>query len=105
MSSSARLERLYAIMDAAPLDVVALVPGSNLRYLTDAVHFLMERPLVLFIPLKGKPLVVIPNLETELFVSHGFDAQLFEWHDADGFDHAFASAFKELKLAGKTVGV
>ncbi|MCL4876620.1 MAG: Xaa-Pro peptidase family protein [Anaerolineae bacterium] len=102
---SARLEKLRSIMQEGRLDAVALVPGSTFRYLAGSVHHLQERPLVLVIPREGCPAAVIPNLEVELFRGHGFDAELVEWHDADGYDHAFQAVVKKLQLDGKTIGV
>ena len=49
------------------LDVTALIPGANLRYLTGGVHYVMERPIVWLLPLEGQPLAVIPKLEVPLF--------------------------------------
>jgi Xaa-Pro dipeptidase len=105
MPMSHRLDKLYAIMEEAQLDAIALVPGSNFRYLTDSSHHLMERPLLLMVPLKGKPVVVIPQLEADLFTSHGFDAKLFPWNDSEGYENAFHKALGELNLAGKKMGV
>lgn len=100
-----RLQNLYRIMAENHLDAVAIIPGSNLRYLTGAVHMLMERPLVLLIPQNGTPGAIIPNFEVEQFMSHGFAAQIFAWHDADGYDSAFTDALRALNLQGKRVGV
>lgn len=105
MNKQARLEKLHRIMDAHRLDAVALIPGSNFRYLTGSVHYLMERPLVLIIPQQGEAVVVIPNIEVELFSSHGFEAKLFPWRDAEGYDDAFQAALAEVRLDGKKIGV
>ncbi|MBZ0306341.1 MAG: Xaa-Pro peptidase family protein [Anaerolineae bacterium] len=102
---SVRLEKLRSIMQESHLDAVALVPGSTFRYLAGSVHHLNERPIVLVIPREGRPAAVMPNLEVELFSSHGFDAELVQWHDADGYDSAFQQVVKLLRLDGKTIGV
>ncbi|MBK8020647.1 MAG: aminopeptidase P family protein [Chloroflexi bacterium] len=105
MPSPQRLDKLRAVLQAENLDAAALIPGSNFRYLTASVHYLMERPLVLFVPREGRPALVIPHLETELFTSHGFDAELFPWADGQGYAAAFSAALQSLGLGGKTVGV
>ena len=102
---SHRLEKLHRIMEESALDAVAIIPGANMRYLTGAVHGLMERPLVLIIPQEGQPVVIIPNLEAELFASKGFDAKLIEWQDKDGYDDAYSAAIKDANLNGKRIGV
>jgi len=100
-----RLEKLYQAMQSHQLDAVAIIPGSNMRYLTGAVHVLMERPQLLLIPQSGTPAAIIPNFEVELFMSHGFGAEVFEWHDADGYMGAFSAALQKLGLKNKRLGV
>ena len=50
-----RFDKLYEIMRQANLDIIALIPGPNHRYLFDAVHFVLERPIVTFIALGKTP--------------------------------------------------
>lgn len=100
-----RLQKLYGLLEAAELDAIALIPGSNFRYLTGSVHHLMERPLVLIVPLKGEPVIIIPKLEEELFTSHGFSAKLFPWEDGEGYEGAFQNALAEVALNGRKLGV
>jgi Xaa-Pro dipeptidase len=100
-----RLEKLHRIMEQNALDAVAIIPGANMRYLTGAVHNVMERPFILIIPQQGQPAVIIPVLEAELFASKGFDAKLIQWQDKDGYDDAFKTAIKETHLDGKRIGV
>ncbi len=105
MASPTRLERLHIIMQKTGLDILAFTPGPNLRYLTGGVHYVMERPIVLFIPLEGKPVAVIPKLEIPLFAKHSIESNVYSWADSEGYEHAFKAAFAELKSAGKTIGV
>jgi Xaa-Pro dipeptidase len=101
----ARLDKLRRLMSAQQLDAVALVPGASFRYLTGADHHLMERLMLLIVPLQGQPAIVIPNLESDLFASHGFEAAQFPWVDADGFDDALSRALAHLRLSEQRVGV
>ncbi len=100
-----RLEKLRNIMRRRGIDVVALIPGANLRYLTGGVHYVMERPIVLFIPLDEPPIAVIPQLEIPLFSAHSLQARLFSWADAEGYETAFRAGLDSLQVAGKVVGV
>jgi Xaa-Pro dipeptidase len=105
LNAEARLRRLREIMGAHGLDVVALIPGSTLRYLTGGVHYVMERPILWLVPLRGQPVAVIPKLEIPLFAQHLLPAQVFSWTDKEGYEAAFRAAFDLLNLAGKRVGV
>ncbi len=105
MPAQNRLNRLYNVLQANNLDAAAMIPGSNFRYLTGSVHHVMERPLMLIVPATGRPTVVIPSIEVELFASKGFDAELIPWADADGYEVAFEKAVTGLSLDGKRIGM
>jgi Xaa-Pro dipeptidase len=100
-----RLEKLHSIMRNAGLDIVALIPGATMRYLTGGVHYVMERPIVLFIPLDEQPVAVIPQLEVPLFKAKQIDLRIVSWSDAEGYDQAFEAGLDMLHPAGKTIGV
>jgi len=105
MNARARLEKLRRLMRAHSIDMVALIPGANLRYLTGAVHYLLERPIVLFIPQEGQPVAVIPRLEVPLFARHALPAEIISWTDAEGYGQAFKAGLDRLRPAGKIIGV
>lgn len=105
MTNNPRWNKLYDIMRRAKLDILALIPGPNHRYLTQAVHFVMERPIVMFIPLDEQPIAVIPELEIPLFERHPIPSRIFSWTDAEGYESAFAAALDVLQTRGKTIGV
>lgn len=105
MTNNRRWNKLYTIMRQAKLDALALIPGPNHRYLTQAVHFVMERPIVMFIPLDEQPIAVIPELEIPLFKRHPIQSRIFSWTDAEGYEQAFAAALTALRTRGKTIGV
>ena len=100
-----RLEKLRSIMRNAGLDIVALIPGATIRYLTGGVHYVMERPIVLFVPLDEEPVAVIPQLEVPLFKAKQIDLRIVSWTDAEGYDLAFQAGLDMLHPAGKTLGV
>jgi Xaa-Pro dipeptidase len=57
------LRRLQELMQDAELDLLTLLPGPNLYYLTSLHFHLMERPTVLFVPVSGEAAIVLPELE------------------------------------------
>jgi Xaa-Pro dipeptidase len=105
MPSKNRLDKLHRVLADNGLDAAVMIPGSNFRYLTGAVHYVMERPLMLIVPQNAKPAVIIPSLEVELFSSKGFDADLIVWKDAEGYQEAFEKAVSQLSLDGKRIGI
>lgn len=105
MPSAKRLKHLQQVLADNELDAAALIPGPGFQYLTGAVHHVMERPIVLFVPREGTPAIVIPDLEADFFASKGFQADHFRWTDADGFEGAFAGALAHLELLDGRIGV
>ena len=105
IDATARLEKLHALMRNYGVDVVALVPGPNMRYLTDGEHYINERPIVMFVPLDEPPIVVIPQLEVPLFSRHMSHSQIFSWSDAEGYAGAFQAGLAALQVSGKVLGV
>ena len=105
MDANERIDKLYGIMREAGLDVVALIPGPNHRYLTGAEHYVLERPIVTFYQLDQAPIAVIPELEIPLFERHPAPAELISYTDAEGYEGAFRSAMDRIGTRGKTIGV
>lgn len=105
MTFDGRIDKLHAIMRQAALDVVALIPGPNHRYLTGAEHYVLERPIVTFYQPDQIPIAVIPELEIPLFERHPAPAELVSYTDAEGYEGAFAAAMDRLSARGKTIGV
>lgn len=105
MKYQARLEKLYAIMRGAGLDVLALIPGPNHRYLTNSVHYVLERPIVTFYPLDQEPVAVIPELEIALFQRHATSSDIIAYADSEGYAGAFRTALDRISKRGSTIGV
>ncbi len=100
-----RLQTLQQIVASAGLDAVALVPGSNMIYLTGQEFHLMERPLFGFYPPAGDPVFVLPALEQDKLASPPYPIQLFTYTDTDGPDGAVHAALAALDMPGKRLGV
>ncbi len=105
MNYTARLEKLDVIMRGADLDIIALIPGPNHRYLTGADHYVLERPIVAFYPLGRESVAVIPELEIPLFERHVTPSKLYPYSDAEGYADAFAAALKDMDARDAVIGV
>ncbi len=58
-----RIETLQKLLAQTELDGVVVNPSASLRYLTGLEFHLMERPVLLFVPKIGKPIMILPELE------------------------------------------
>jgi Xaa-Pro dipeptidase len=95
-----RLTRLQSVLQERGVDWLALLPGPNLRYLTGLDFHLSERPLVMFVPPEGAPVLALPSLELPKFRRLGpFEAETFTYEDVDGPESAFMSAVAALPEA------
>ena len=101
-----RLNRITEQIVAHGLDGLALVPGPNMRYVSDIHAHLSERPIVLFIPADDDPAIIIPTLEAAKARDAGIPAgRIFDWNDAEGYAGAFQRACAQLELADYLLGV
>ena len=76
------------------LDIIALIPGANFRRLFKCDFHLMERPLLVIIPIRGLPVAIIPFLELDAFKKIQFEGEIFFWKDEIGYENAFEKASK-----------
>lgn len=100
-----RLKRLREQTAAAELDVLAVVPGPNMHYLTGLSFHLSERPTIAFFPTEGLPVLLVPALEENKAKGAPFECRIFMYDDVSGPTTAFAESLTNLGLAGKTLGV
>ena len=98
-----RYEPFRAVAQKASLDAIALVPGANFSRLFGTEFHQNERPLVIIIPAIGMPAAVVPNLELASFEQIGFEGEIFDWRDQDGYQGAFDQLLQHLPLG--SVGV
>jgi Xaa-Pro dipeptidase len=87
-----KLKPIYSVLKNHKLDAVAFVPGPNFKRLFVHDFHLMERPLVIIVPTKGEAVAIVPNLEMASFENIGFEGEVFDWRDEDGYGKAFQSA-------------
>ena len=100
-----RLSRLIEQASAHGFDVVALVPGPNLFYLTGLSFHLSERPVVALFPVDRPPAIVLPALEAAKVEQTTIGLDVFPYTDEEGHTSAFQSACAALELAECVVGV
>jgi Xaa-Pro dipeptidase len=101
-----RLENLTRAQEESKLDVMAIVPGANLRYLSGLEMHATERITMALFPLGAQPVLVLPVLEAPRAEANvGFEASFYTYTDEQGPDAAFGRAASDLELEGKVVGV
>lgn len=92
--STERLSRLQAEMAGAGVDLVAIAPTSNMRYLLGFAPLADERPCLLLITRQGTRLVA-PELTAGQIEAHTGMGTI-RWSDAAGPRQALAEALSEL---------
>lgn len=97
------LDEYRGVARAAGVDAVALVPGPNFVRLTGHDFHSHERPLAIVIPVEGAPAAIVPNLELGSFAALGFQGEVFDWRDQDGYAGAFAALARAMPLRSLAV--
>ncbi|HNT54472.1 MAG TPA: Xaa-Pro peptidase family protein [Anaerolineaceae bacterium] len=101
-----RLNRLYTLMSAHGLDVLALNPGPTLTYLTGLEFHLMERPVVLLLSPGTSPMMVLPELEQAKIPQSRITLEPFPYgENPAGWGAVFARAAQAARLDGRIIGV
>jgi Xaa-Pro aminopeptidase len=98
-----KITTLRNAMKEAGVNFVALIPGSNLKYLTGFTPMLTKRVALGLFPLSGDPVFVLPSLEAPNARLHLGDIKIYEWDDANGAAAAVAEALKSLGASGNTI--
>lgn len=94
------LHPLHPVLNRTGLDALAIVPGANFLRLFGKDFHQMERPLVVVVPVTGRPVAIVPNLEMGSFTPLGFPGEIFDWRDEDGYMTAFMAAGAALPQLG-----
>jgi Xaa-Pro dipeptidase len=101
-----RLERLGETMKQARVDLIAIVPGANLRYLTGLEMHTSERITLALFPHDGQAAFVLPVLEAPRVEANlGLEASFYTYGDEQGPGIAFQQMSGDLRLEGKILGV
>ena len=101
------LQRLAKLKKFEDVDVIALVPGTNMTYFTGLHFHLSERPVIaLYRPSDESLSFIIPDFEvSKLRTDTDIEARVFPWADKDGYETAFKQAAEALNLGNATLGV
>jgi Xaa-Pro aminopeptidase len=94
--SAERIQGLQSHMDQAGVDVVAIAPTPNMRYLLGFAPMPDERPCALLVSQNDTRLVV-PTLNADQVEAHTGMAAI-RWADAAGPNEAFTEALGQLGL-------
>jgi Xaa-Pro dipeptidase len=104
--SDQRFEKLAAALKDSKFDAIALNPGPTLSYLTGLNFHLMERPVVLVFAPGQTPAIILPELEMQKTVDLPYKLKTYPYGEIPSeWSQAFRSAFFELDLYGRTIGV
>ena len=90
--SDQRFLPLLNMMRGEGLEAVAFVPGANFQRIFVRDFHLMERPLVIIVPVEGEPVAIVPALEMASFEPLEFPGPVFTWRDEEGYAAAFEGA-------------
>ncbi|HUS71206.1 MAG TPA: Xaa-Pro peptidase family protein [Anaerolineae bacterium] len=101
-----RLDNLALAQNGAGVDLAAIVPGANLRYLTGLEMHTSERITLALFPQDGQPAFVLPVLEAPRVEANlGIEASFYTYSDERGPGTAFQQVAGDLRLEGKVLGV
>ncbi len=100
-----RLSRLVEQIRFAGLDIVALMPGPNLFYLTGLSFHLSERPVLTFFRADGTAAIALPHLEAVKVELTDVELEAFSYTDGEGPEIAFRRAADALELGSSAIGV
>lgn len=102
-----RLPRIQEAMRCHGFDALAIVPGSNLRYLAGLTLHAGLRLTMALTPADGQPALVVPELEhARVTETAGAVFRYYPWSDAEGPGQALARAVRDAGLQpGSVVGI
>jgi Xaa-Pro dipeptidase len=93
-------------MQNANLNLLALNPGPTLTYLTGFHFHLMERPVVMLLPARGTPILVLPTLEQAKVQKLAFPLHPFFFgDDPSTWANVFQRAMQSAGAGDQPIGV
>lgn len=107
---SPKLDEYAGVARDLGVDAVALVPGPNFTRALGHAFMSHERPFLAVIPAEGRPAAIVPNLELRSWDLVGFDGDVHDWRDQDGYAGAFRALagshpMKRLAVEGQVMRV
>ncbi len=102
---TSRIERLTAALQQGGMDVLAVGPGPNMRYLAGLDIHMNERVAIAFFPAEGTPAMVLPALEQPRAEAQArFPIRFYPWTDSEGPQGALHRIAADMGLDGKRLG-
>lgn len=77
------------------------MPGPNMKYLTGADSFMLERPFMLFVPAEGDVHLVAPTLESGPYLRSPLRIKVHPWTDSEGPGSAIEEAARGAGVVGR----
>ncbi|MGQ9547629.1 MAG: M24 family metallopeptidase [Roseiflexus sp.] len=104
---SQRITRIQEAMRRNGFNALAIVPGSNLRYLSGMELHAGLRLTMALTPVSGQSALVVPALEyARIAETTGTMFRYYPWNDAEGPAQALIHAARDLGLdAGSVIGI
>lgn len=104
---NARLEKVRSLMERESIDVYVAAHPDNIYYLTNFAFIQLERPIIMVIPLEGKPRMVLPTLEAgyavdRVLIDVDFETY-YEYPAPDG--QRYSDALKKVVSDSAEVGI
>jgi len=100
MQTTSRIEQLGAVLQAADVPALAVVPGANMFYLLGLTIHLSERLAIAFVTQTGEASMVLPVLEQPRAEMEAYvPIRFYPWHDAEGFGPALQRCITDLQLS------
>ena len=99
---STRQATLCRALEKAGIQALALNPGPSLAYLTGLQFHLMERPVVFILPVGGKPVMILPQLELAKVASLPFHVEIIPYGENPS---TWSSKFREAAQVGRISGI
>lgn len=98
-----RIPIIQESLQNTPFDLLAIIPGPNYYYVTGASLHPSERLNFLFIPKKGSPMALAPELEAPYIRPLGIP--VYTWRDEEGPQDALERLLQDMGTANAVVGV
>jgi Xaa-Pro dipeptidase len=98
-----RLSTIQSKLQSTPIDMLVLIPGENYYYATGAPLHPSERLNFLFIPKRGTPVALAPELESPYIRPLGIP--VYAWRDEEGPQEALQQLLKELGSDNAVMGL
>ena len=103
---NSRLKKIRLLLAKFSIEVMVIIPGPTLKYLTGLSSHLMERPILMILKKDDYPLFLLPELETPKLESLSFPYNVITYNDEpQSLDDAIRKARQLVPIKENTIGV